>query len=75
VEARQAKHKERQPQYPTRTLRDVEPFERATAGLEADDGTPKAWVELAHPQTVLVTGLLSLAGIGWLLWHVLRPGR
>jgi len=74
IEELKAKHRHKQPLYPGRTLREVEPFERAAAGLDLRDGTPKAWLELSHPQTVLLTGLLSLAGICWLLWHVLRPG-
>jgi hypothetical protein len=75
VEARNAKHNHKLPLYPGRTLREVEPFERAAAGRDVDDDTPKAWLELPHPQRVLVTGLLSLVGICWLLWHVLQPGR
>ncbi len=74
VEELKAKHNHKQPLYPGRTLREVEPFERAAAGLDVDDDTPKAWIELFHPQTVLVTGLLLLAGICWLLWHILQPG-
>ena len=69
-----AKYQRKKPLYPGRTFRDVEPFERAAAGRDVDDNRPKAWLELSHPQTVLVTGLLSLAGICWLLWHVLQPG-
>ena len=69
-----AKYTRKQPLYPGRTLREVEPFERAAAGRDVDDNRPKAWLELSHPQTVLVTGLLSLAGICWLLWQVLQPG-
>lgn len=69
-----AKQRHKQPLYPGRTLREVEPFERAAAGLDLDDDTPKAWLALSHPQTMLVTGLLSLVGIGWLVWHFLQPG-
>ena len=68
-----AKYTRKMPLYPGRTLRDVEPFERAAAGRDVDDNRPKAWLELSHPQTVLVTGLLSLAGMCWLLWQVLQP--
>lgn len=69
-----AKYTRKKPLYPGRTLRDVEPFERAAAGRDVDDNRPKAWLELSHPETVLVAGLLSLAGICWLLRHVLQPG-
>jgi hypothetical protein len=75
VEELKAKYHHTQPLYPGRTLREVEPFERAAAGRDVDDDTPKAWFELPHPPRVLVTGLLSLVGICWLLWHVLQPGR
>ena len=69
-----AKNQRKTPLYPGRTLRDIEPFERAAAGRDVDDNRPKAWLELSHPQTVLVTGLLSLAVMCWLLWEVLQPG-
>ena len=69
-----AKYPRKQPLYPGRTWRDIEPFERAAAGREVDDHRPKAWLELSHPQSVLVAGLLSLAGMCWLLRHVLQPG-
>ena len=69
-----AKYTRKTPRYPLRTLRDVETFERATAGRDMDDHRPKAWLELSHPETVLVAGLLSLAGMCWLLWHILQPG-
>ena len=70
----EAKYKQKRPLNPGRTLHEVEPFERAAAGLDLDDNTPKAWLELSHSQTVLVAGLLSLAVIGWLVWHFLQPG-
>jgi len=64
----------KKPLYPGRTVRDGEPCARAAAGREVDDHRPKAWLELSHPETVLVAGLLSLAGLCWLLRHVLQPG-
>jgi len=71
-----AKHNHTQPLlYLGGTVREVEPFERAAAGRDMDDDTPKAWFELPHPQRVLVSGLFSLMGICWLLWRVLQPGR
>ena len=69
-----AKSTRKMPRYPRRTVCDVEPCERAAAGREVDDHRPKAWLELSHPETVLVAGLLSLAGMCWVLRHVLQPG-
>jgi hypothetical protein len=73
-EALNAKSTRKKPLYPGRTVRDVEPCARAAAGREVDDHRPKAWLELSHPETVLVAGLLSLAGMCWVLRHVLQPG-
>src|SRR4029077_20135360 len=66
------KYQRKQPLYPGHTVRDVEPCARAAAGRDVDDHRPKAWLELAHPETVLVAGLLSPEGGGWLLRHVLQ---
>ena len=63
----------KKPLYPGRTVRDGEPCARAAAGRDVDDHRPKAWLELSHPQSMLVAGLLSLAGMCWLLWQVLQP--
>jgi hypothetical protein len=68
------KYTRKKPWYPGRTVRDVEPCARAAAGREVDDHRPKAWLELSHPETVLAAGLLTLAGLCWLLRHVLQPG-
>ena len=67
------KYQRKQPLYPGHTVRDVEPCARAAAGRDVDDHRPKAWLELSHPQSMLVAGLLSLAGMCWLLWQVLQP--
>ena len=69
-----AKYTRKKPLYPGRTVRDAEPCARAAAGREVDDHRPKAWLELSHPETELAAGLLTLAGMCWLLRHVLQPG-
>ena len=66
-----ATYQRKTPLYPGRTWRDIEPFERAAAGRDVDDNRPKAWLKLSHPETVLVAGMLSLAGMCWLLSQVL----